>query len=75
MNFCRICFFALMFCACSAAEQKTALDASTVALKVADCAHDVAEEFLGQDVTSPDVAIKLADELSKCLPLPEPERK
>lgn len=75
MNVCRICFFALAFCACSVADQKKALDASDVALKTADCARDVAEEFLGQDVTKIDVAIHLADELSKCVPLPEIERK
>lgn len=71
MNFCRICFFALCFCACSAADQKKALDASDIALKTAECARDVAEQFLGQDATDPAVAIPLAAALVDCAPLPE----
>ncbi len=71
MNFCRICFFALAFCACTAADQKKALDASDVALKTAECARDVAEEFLGRDATDPEVVIPLAAALADCAPLPE----
>lgn len=71
MNMCRICLFALAFCACTAAQQKSALDASDVALKTADCARDVAEEFLGKDATDPEVAIPLALALADCAPLPE----
>jgi hypothetical protein len=71
MNFCRICFFALAFCACTPAAQKKALDASDVALKSADCAKDVAEEFFGQDASDPEVAIPLAAALADCAPLPE----
>jgi len=78
MNFCRICFFSLAFCACTAADQKKALDASDVALKTAECARDVADEYFGKDATDPEVAIPLAAALADCAPLPEikfPKRK
>jgi hypothetical protein len=71
MNFCRTCFFALCFCACSTSAQKKLLDASDVALKTAECARDVAEEFLGKDATDPEVSIPLAAALVDCAPLPE----
>lgn len=71
MTVCRLCFFALVFCACTATDQKKALDASDVALATADCVRDVAEEFQGQDASDPAVAIPLASALADCAPLPE----
>lgn len=75
MHICRICFFALAFCACTAAEQRQALDASDVALKTADCVRDVAEEFEGADPKDPKVWAPLVSELTECMPEPKKARK
>jgi hypothetical protein len=75
MNFCRICFFALAFCACTQAQAERARDASDVALDVANCAADVAEAHKGEDLKDPKTSLKLAADLEKCLPFPEPAPK
>lgn len=71
MPFCRICLFALAFCACSVAEQRQALDASKVAsdaaLAAADCAVNVEDSYATADKKDPAVALGLAVELEKCV--------
>lgn len=71
MSFCRICLFALAFCACSAAEQRQVLDASKagadVALKAADCVINVEDSYATADKKDPKIVLALAADLEKCV--------
>jgi predicted transporter len=70
MPFCRICLFALAFCACSVADQKKALDAtkvgSDIALKAAECTIVVQDSYATADKKNPAVALNFALDLEKC---------
>jgi len=70
MPFCRICLFALAFCACTTAEQRQVLDASKiaadVAAKAAECTIDVQDAYATADKKNPAVALALAADLEKC---------
>jgi hypothetical protein len=70
MKFCRVCLFALAFCACTPALNQRVADATDATRKVADaadCARVVSDSYATADVKKPEVALGLAADLKKCV--------